>query len=133
MKWLFDYGSAQVVGGTTVALTLMLGSINIQRQIFVAFAVLYLVLSLSSAFLLGRLRGFESGLPPIGTVDRGLQYVSGLVAGFAGAVSFGRDFPLKAMTTRWWLFIGLAFFVAVAGEVQRRFADSVLDDVDRHR
>ena len=118
-----------MVGGTTVALTLMLGSIDLRREVCIALSALYLLLFFSSGYLLGGLQAI--GLRPPGVVDRGLQWaglvIMGLVIAFASAAS--GEFPLKATTSHWWYFIGITLFAAVVGEVQRRFAESALEDL----
>jgi hypothetical protein len=129
LKWLFDVGSAQVVGGATVALSVMLGTIDIQQEVCIAFAVLYLILFFSGGLLLGRLEGVGLGAP--GIVETTGLIVMGLVVAIS---SLGANyFPLESLTAHWWEFVGLALFVAMTGEVQRRFAESAIEDIDRKK
>jgi uncharacterized membrane protein len=127
LKILRDLASAEIVGGATVMLTLLLTNISVHTDTFVALEITYMHLATSSdAF------GKQVLKQQARTTNKWWRLLRDgpLVAIIAVGVFVGTgDWPVKASSLAWWIIVALAFFVLVVGAIQRQAAEYRLDEL----
>lgn len=127
-RWELDCSAALIVGGATVALTLMLGGMAVAQDVFMALEVIYGLLLLLSALLTWRACVAIGGSIPLPAVLQLLLPGIGIVGLGASAASGGsHNWPIKPHTSQWWNFITLALVVAIIGVVRRHFSQDFLE------
>jgi hypothetical protein len=135
LKWLRDCGSGLVVGGSSIALTMMLTDDPLHRQIYWAFLVLFVIFFGASWILANKIRselpddkirGAIKGIAEIGTVANALLSFGVAILEFLG-VKFDVSWPLEPYKPLWWTAVGAALSVALGGEYLRRSAEATID------
>ena len=124
-RWMRDCGSAAIVGGATVALTLMLAGLPIQQDVFIALEVIYGLLVIGANVFWWRARASMGQ-----TIPREVDYA--LVAGafiIGTGVLTGLDgqWPIMPHTGLWWSFIAVALVVTITGATRRQIAEAALE------
>lgn len=125
LRWMRDCGSAAVVGGATVALTLMLGGLPMQQDVFTALEVIYGLLVIGANVFWWRARAsMGQNIPRVldyGLVDGALIIGTGVQAALDG------QWPIMPHTGPWWNFIALALVVTITGAIRRQIAETALE------
>jgi hypothetical protein len=122
-----DVGSALVVGGSTVALALLLGGLAVRKDVYVALQVIQGVLFTAAPIFIWRatlhndvrLPRWMSGLLLLSP----LAFI-GYVTVFVLATS-NSGWPNKPYSSAWWSDVGLALLMAIYGTVIRYQGDSL--------
>jgi hypothetical protein len=131
MKFLRDLGSAQIVGGATVFLTLLLADLSMRWETFTAFEVVYFTLAAASrAFATSA--ALKRGARPHKYwrwVNNATVAAIILVGTFVGS----RDWPVRAESVAWWFIVGLSLVIALVGLIQRAAAEFRLDEIAEAR
>jgi hypothetical protein len=120
-----DCGSAAVVGGATVALTLMLGGSPMQQDVFIALEVIYGLLVIGANVFWWRAKAsMGQNIPRAidsGIVTGALIIETGVLAALAG------QWPIMPHTSLWWNVIALALVVTITGATRRQIAETALE------
>jgi hypothetical protein len=126
-RWMRDCSAAAIVGGATVALTLMLGGLPVWQDEFIALEVIYGLLVIGT-WIFWRMARASVGLSIPRTLDDGL--LSGLLIIEVGVQTGLRGhWPIEAHTGLWWNFIAMALVVTISGTIRRHIAETHLEDL----
>jgi hypothetical protein len=126
IRWVRDCGAAGIVGGATVALTLMLGGGAVPQDVFVALEVIWgLILLAGTLFSLRAALVLGGRVPTSVLVNELLPAVLiiqvGIMSGFRGR------WPIEPHAGEWWEFIALGLVVCISGAIRRHRAEAVLE------
>src|SRR5664280_602038 len=133
-KFMRDCGSAIAVGGASIALTLIIGGLAIQKEAYVALLLLEGILIGGSAYFEWRARSALTARSPIWyTVQIAIVGTVIVAFGVSVAAEPGHDWPASAYTASWWALVGFSLSAAFVGAMLRRVADRLLDDLDEER
>jgi len=124
-RWMGDCSSAAVVGGATVALTLMLGGLSMQPDVFMALEVIYGLLVIGATVFWWRAKA-SLGQDIPRTLDLG--FVTGALIIETGVlVALDGQWPIMPHTGPWWNVIATALVVAITGATRRQIAEAALE------
>lgn len=124
-RWMRDCGSAAIVGGSTVALSLMLGGLPVQQDEFIALEVIYGLLVIGT-YVFWRKARTTMGLSIPWVLDDGL--VTGALIIETGIwTGLQARWPIEPHTSAWWQFISVALLVTLTGAVRRHIAENHLE------
>lgn len=125
-----DCGAASAVGAGTVAISLLVGGVN------VAFNAFYVLVSVQAILIyLGQFFGMRSAQLMRRDTSRGIVALFAVAATVVSGLSVYLTYQLKAHgaivgSQSWWWLLGLAGVGALLGLIIRREAESLLDELD---
>lgn len=126
-EWLRYVAGALIVGGSTVALTLLLAGTLITLEIYVVLLVLYAVLLLLIGVLgwctLEQKSRKNSLLANRLFPGTGIFITVILVSSASDKLAW----PIERYTTSWWSVFGLALFAVLLGAQNRMYAERTLE------
>ena len=133
-KFMRDCASAIAVGGPTVAVTLIVGSLAIHRQAFVALLVLEALLLLGAVYF-ERRAYLAVGVTPHISYWLKVVFISIVLLFYAvdTAVSSSKSFPAMPYGSSWWSLVAVSFGAGITGAIFRRIADRFLDELEDQR
>ena len=124
-----DCSAAAIVGGATVALTLMLGGLPVWQDEFIALEVIYGLLVIG-AWIFWRMARASMSLSLPGVLDGGL-FAGLLIIEVGVQTGLSGRWPIEAHTSLWWNFIATALVVTISGVIRRHIAETHLEDLER--
>ena len=128
-EWLKYVASALIVGGGTVALTLLLAGTVVQVQVYVALGVLYGVLLLGSGFLRWRINRQCDHSGSLLLIML-LPGVTAIYIAVITSISTARGvWPVKPYAAAWWLLFAGALALAALGAEKRRYAETRIEEL----
>jgi periplasmic divalent cation tolerance protein len=126
-EWLKYVASALIVGGGTVALTLLLAGTIIQMQVYVVLYILYGLLLVEDQFLIWRTHyNVGRNIPPLWTI----VVPGAFIVFFAITGPMHVTWPVKPYTNVWWQVFAVALGVSTLGVVKRRTAEIRMEELD---
>jgi hypothetical protein len=126
-RWMRDFSAAAIVGGATVALTLMLGGLPVWQDEFIALEVIYGLLVIGT-WMFWRMARTSTGLSVSRVFDNGLL-AGGFIIEVGVQTGLSGHWPIEAHTGLWWNFIATALAVTISGAMRRHIAETHLEDL----
>jgi hypothetical protein len=133
-EWLRYSSGGLIAGGGAVIIGILLGGVNLHRQSYVGFTIIYGGLMVANswftwcALLPSDPRHAKKTLIALIPGASVICFAIGIATAHVHSIKF----PIEAFTINWWISVGLVFGIVRLGCLHRMRADRYLKRLRRH-